>query len=183
MKKPYRQKTLVMFGFWTLLLTSNLLTSRMLAQSAAPEFIPSGQWFNSEGVTLAALKGQVVLVEMWTFGCYNCYRSIPTLRAFYDSYRNQGFEIIGVHRPEFDYEHDAANVQESLLKYQVNWPVFQDNDSKTWNAYGTRAWPSFYLVFKNGTIRYTHRGEISEKYPNGIAPLEDAIKMLLAEPL
>jgi thiol-disulfide isomerase/thioredoxin len=160
-----------------------LMGPTILAQTAAPEFIPSGQWFNSEELSLADLKGQVVLVEMWTFGCYNCYRSIPTLRTFYDTYRNEGFEIIGVHRPEFEYEHDAANVQESLLKYQVTWPVFQDNEAKTWNAYGTRAWPTFFLVDKNGVIRYTHRGEISEKYPNGIAPLEDAIKALLAEPL
>ncbi len=153
------------------------------AQVAAPEFIPSGEWFNSEALKLSDLKGQVVLVEMWTFGCYNCYRSIPTLRTFYDNYQKQGFEIIGVHRPEFDYEKDAANVQESLLKYQVTWPVFQDNDSKTWNAYGTNAWPTFYLVDKNGMIRYKHRGEISEKYPSGIAPLEEAIKTLLAEAL
>jgi thiol-disulfide isomerase/thioredoxin len=169
--------------FWTLLLTILILfTSQSLAQ-AAPEFIPSGQWFNSEALKLSDLKGKVVLVEMWTFGCYNCYRSIPTLRAFYDSYREQGFEIIGVHRPEFDYEEDATNVQEALVKYQVTWPVFQDNEAKTWNAYATKAWPTFYLVDKQGMIRYTHRGEISEKFPSGIAPLEEAIQELLAESL
>jgi thiol-disulfide isomerase/thioredoxin len=152
-----------------------------LAQTVAPEFTPSGQWFNSEGTSIADLKGQVVLVEMWTFGCYNCYRSIPTLRTFYETYHDQGFEIIGVHRPEFEYEYDAANVQASLFKYQVTWPVFQDNESKTWNAYGTSAWPTFFLVDKTGNIRYTHRGEISETYPTGIAPLEDAIQALLVE--
>ncbi len=160
-----------------------LMGHNTLAQTAAPEFMPSGQWFNSEELSLGDLKGQVVLVEMWTFGCYNCYRSIPTLRAFYSNYRGQGFEIIGVHRPEFEYEREAANVQEALIKHQVTWPNFQDNEAKTWNAYGTNAWPTFYLVDKQGIIRYTHRGEISEKYPNGIAPLEDAIKMLLAESL
>jgi thiol-disulfide isomerase/thioredoxin len=157
------------------------LSTPIQAQSLAPEFIPSGQWFNSNDITLSDLKGQVVLVEMWTFGCYNCYRSIPTLSNFYTTYKDQGFEIIGVHRPEFDYEKDVTHVQEALEKYQVTWPVFQDNESLTWNAYRTRAWPTFYLVDKNGMIRYTHRGEISEKFPAGIAPLEEAIQALLSE--
>jgi thiol-disulfide isomerase/thioredoxin len=165
-----------------LTMLSMWLGTQTLAQGA-PDFIPSGDWFNSEALTLTDLKGQVVLIEMWTFGCYNCYRSIPTLRTFYDTYQKQGFEIIGVHRPEFDYEKDAANVQEALDKYQVTWPVFQDNEAKTWNAYDTRAWPTFYLLDKKGVIRYTHRGEISEKFPAGIAPLEEAIKTLLAEAL
>ncbi len=147
----------------------------------APEFSASGQWFNSEAISLDSLKGKVVMIEIWTFGCYNCYRSIPTLRDFYSTYKSQGFEIIGVHSPEFDYEKDAKNVQEALTKHQVSWPVFQDNEFITWRAYGNRVWPSFYLIDKNGVIRYTHQGEISETFPRGIVALEQKIQDLLAE--
>ena len=151
------------------------------AQTPAPDFQASGEWFNSDPLSISDLSGKVVLVEMWTFGCYNCYRSIPALKEIYDTYKDQGFEIVGVHRPEFAYEEDADNVAEAIQKHAVTWPVFQDNEAKTWRAYRTRAWPSFYLVDGNGTIRHTQVGEISEKYPYGLEPLKAAIEDLLAE--
>ena len=158
-----------------------LLSSFTFAQTPAPEFQPSGEWFNSEGVTLEDLRGKVVLVDMWTFGCYNCYRSIPTLQMLYENYGNQDFEIVGVHRPEFAYEEDAGNVAAAIEEHGVTWPVFQDNESLTWRAFKARAWPSYFLIDAEGIIRHTQVGEISEKFPFGVEPLEEAIEGLLAE--
>ena len=168
-------------GMKQLVLTFLLLSGFGLAQTPAPEFQVSGEWFNSEPLSIQDLRGQVVLVEMWTFGCYNCYRSIPELKTIYDTYKEQGFEIVGVHRPEFAYEKDAENVAAALSEHDVDWPVFQDNDSETWRSYKTRAWPSFYLIDAEGIIRYTHVGEISEKFPAGLEPSTQAIEGLLAE--
>jgi thiol-disulfide isomerase/thioredoxin len=148
----------------------------------APDFTASGDWFNARPLHISDLRGEVVLVSMWTFGCNNSYNSIPTLTAFYDRYKDQGLEIVGVHAPEFDYEKDAANVAGAIEKYNITWPVFQDNEFATWSAYDNKVWPQFYLVDKQGNIRYTHRGEISERFPNGIQPLEQAIQALLNEP-
>jgi thiol-disulfide isomerase/thioredoxin len=149
----------------------------------APDFTASGEWFNSPPLHVSDLQGKVTLVSMWTFGCTNSYHSIPTLSTFYDSYKDQGLEIVGVHTPEFDYEKDAANVAGAIEKYSITWPVFQDNDFATWRAYDNNVWPKFYLIDKQGNIRYTHRGEISERFPSGIKPLEDAIQALLNEEL
>lgn len=159
------------------------LLSFGVAQTAqpAPEFQPSGEWFNSPPLSIEDLRGKVVLVEMWTFECYNCYRSIPTLQNFYSAYKDEGFEIVGVHAPEFDREKVAANVAASIKERGVTWPVFQDNDFATWRAYGTRVWPTFFLVDKDGLIRYGHRGELSDAYPAGIAPLAAQIEQLLGE--
>lgn len=158
-----------------------VLSTIGFSQTPAPAFQPSGEWFNSEPLELTDLRGKVVLVEMWTFSCYNCYRSIPTLRDFYAGFGTEGFEIIGVHTPEFEHEKVPENVAAALLKHDVSWPVFQDNDFKTWRAYNNRAWPTFYLLDREGNIRYTHRGEISENFPRGIGPLRNAILELLAE--
>ena len=161
-----------------------LATSLALAQAVntpAPDFIPGGAWFNSEPLNIEDLRGEVVLVEMWTFECYNCYRSIPTLRGFYEDYQDQGFEIVGVHTPEFEREKVADSVAAALEQHNVTWPVFQDNDFATWRAYDNRAWPTFYLVDRAGTVRYVHRGEISEVFPQGIVPLREMIEKLLAE--
>ena len=150
-----------------------LVGSLALAQGVdtpAPDFIPGGEWFNSEPLSIEDLRGEVVLVEMWTFDCYNCYRSIPILQTFYERYGDHGFEIVGVHTPEFDHEKVAENVAAALEEHNVTWPVFQDNDFKTWRAYNNRVWPMFYLVDQAGMVRYIHRGELSEKFPKGIAP-------------
>ena len=166
------------------LLVITLASSLALAQNVgtpAPDFIPSGAWFNSEPLTIEDLRGEVVLVELWTFDCYNCYRSIPTLRTFYERYRDEGFEIVGVHTPEFDHEKVADNVAAAIEERGVTWPVFQDNDFKTWRAYNNNVWPKFYLVDQTGTVRYVHRGELSEKFPKGIEPLAGMIEKLLAE--
>jgi thiol-disulfide isomerase/thioredoxin len=170
--------------FVVLLLTACAFTTaqQALAAQPAPDFTASGDWFNSQPLHIGDLRGSVVLVTMWTFGCNNSYNSIPTLKTFYETYQNAGLEIVGVHAPEFDYEKDATNVAKAIEKYGINWPVFQDNDHITWQAYENNVWPKFYLIDKAGNIRYTHRGEISERFPSGIQPLEQAIQALLNEP-
>ena len=165
--------------FLTILLTG--ITGIISAQKAAPDFLVDGEWFNSNPITIDDLKGQVVLVEMWTFACYNCYRSKPTLIEFYEQYQSKGLEIIGVHTPEFNYEKVAENVRRAIAEHNVTWPVFQDNEFRTWRAFGNRAWPTFYLIDRQGNIRYSHRGELSDKFPRGIQPLKEAIEELLNE--
>lgn len=150
--------------------------------SAAPDFIPGGRWFNAEPVSVADLRGKVVLVNVWVYSCYNCYRSLPTLKRWYKDYAGQGFEIIGVHTPEFESDKLVANVEAALTREDVSWPVFQDNRAATWQAYENSVWPTFYLLDRQGTIRRVQRGEISSVFPRGIRPLERTIEKLLAEP-
>ncbi len=149
--------------------------------SPAPNFVPGGAWLNSEPLTVKSLRGKVVLVNVWVYSCYNCYRSLPTLKGWYDAYKDDGFEIIGVHTPEFESDKVVANVEAALEREGVPWPVFQDNRAATWRAYGNSVWPTFYLVDREGVVRKVQRGEISSVFPQGIKPLQKTIEALLAE--
>jgi thiol-disulfide isomerase/thioredoxin len=151
------------------------------ANGSAPEIIPGGQWFNSKPVTLAGLRGKVVLVNIWVHSCINCHNSLPTLKKWYAAYKSQGLEIIGVHTPETKWDRDPSSLKQSLRDDGVTWPVVQDNDSATWRAYNNQFWPAFYLVDRRGVIRMTHAGEISTRYPDAIPGLEATLKALLAE--
>lgn len=151
--------------------------------SPAPDFIPGGAWLNSEPLSIEDLRGKVVLVNVWVYSCYNCYRSLPTLQGWYERFKGQGFEIVGVHTPEFESDKPLKNVQEALLREGVTWPVVQDNRAATWRAYGNSVWPTFYLVDRGGVVRKVQRGEISFVFPQGIKPLQGAIEALLAESL
>jgi thiol-disulfide isomerase/thioredoxin len=150
------------------------LLASLKSLGAAPE-LSGGPWLNSEPLRLADLKGKVVLVEFWTFGCINCQHVIPAIRGWYNTYKDQGLVIIGVHTPEFDYEKDLNNVKEGLTRLEVPYPVVLDNDWTTWHAYRNRYWPAFYLIDKAGAIRYVHAGEGDYEHT------EEVIKALLAE--
>ena len=147
----------------------------------APNFVPGGAWLNSEPLNIEDLRGKVVLVNVWVYSCYNCYRSLPTLKGWYRDFAGDGFEIVGVHTPEFESDKVLTNVQEALVREGVTWPVFQDNRAATWRAYGNSVWPTFYLVDKEGVVRRVQRGEVSSVFPQGIRPLQKAIEALLAE--
>ncbi len=147
----------------------------------APELIAGGQWLNSAPLKLAALRGKVVIVNIWVHSCINCHNSLPTLKKWYAAYKDAGLEIIGVHTPEFESDKDLAGLKSSLVSDGVTWPVMQDNQNATWQAYNNRFWPAFYLIDKKGVIRESHDGEISSRYPDAIAPLESTLKKLLAE--
>ncbi len=126
---------------------------------AAPEFIPGGKWFNSEPLTISQLKGKVVLVDFWTYTCINCIRTLPYIKSWNEKYKDKGLVIIGVHTPEFEFEKNADNVEKALKDFQITYPVMQDNNYDTWNAYENQYWPAKYLIDKNGKVRMTHFGE------------------------
>jgi thiol-disulfide isomerase/thioredoxin len=128
---------------------------------AAPGFDGGGAWVNSEPLELARLgaQGKVVLVDFWTFGCYNCTNTLPYLKQWWAKYKDQGLVIVGVHTPEFDSERVLANVQDAVKRQAIEWPVVQDNDYAIWKAYGNHYWPHFYLVDERGQIIYDHIGE------------------------
>lgn len=124
----------------------------------APEFA-SGTWINSEPLTLTGLSGRVVLVEFWTFGCYNCRNTLPYVNRWHDRYSNKGLTIVGVHSPEFDNEKNAENVRKNVASLGIRFPVVTDNDYQTWRAYKVEAWPTLFLLDKTGRVRWTHVGE------------------------
>jgi cytochrome c biogenesis protein CcdA/thiol-disulfide isomerase/thioredoxin len=144
----------------------------------APEFVDNQQWFNTPGdkpLTLKSLRGRVVLVDFWTYSCINCLRTLPYLKAWDQRYRKDGLTIVGVHTPEFPFEKIASNVQEAIDTNDIKYPVAQDNDQATWNAYGNQYWPAEYFIDAEGNVRYVHfgEGEYGEK--------EKVIRQLLAE--
>jgi cytochrome c biogenesis protein CcdA/thiol-disulfide isomerase/thioredoxin len=143
----------------------------------APELSGITAWINSEPTTLAALRGKVVLVHFWTFGCINCIHVQPYVKAWYDRYAADGFVVLGVHTPELSFERDLDNVREAVVKADVRFPVAFDPSYATWNAYRNSYWPAFYFVDKAGRIRHVHFGEGDDDGSEAV------IRELLAEPV
>ena len=141
----------------------------------APDFTGNDRWFNSRPLTLAGLRGRVVLVDFWTYTCINCIRTFPYLRAWDAAYRERGLTIVGVHTPEFTFERDAGNVRDAIAQSRLRYPVAQDNGYQTWNAWGNRYWPAKYLIDAKGRVRYVHFGEGDDD------ETEAAIRSLLEE--
>jgi cytochrome c biogenesis protein CcdA/thiol-disulfide isomerase/thioredoxin len=128
----------------------------------APDFADTQRWFNTAGgqpLSMRALRGRVVLIDFWTYTCVNCLRTLPYLKAWDARYRSQGLTIVGVHTPEFPFEKDAGNVADAIAREGIRYPVVQDNDYGTWDAYGNQYWPAHYFVDTNGRVRYAHFGE------------------------
>ncbi len=128
-------------------------------RSAAPDFTGIDGWLNSTPLTLADLRGKVVLIDFWTFSCVNCVRTIPHLKVLYNAYKQDGFVIVGVHSPEFDFEKVPANVAAAVQRLGVTWPVAIDSEMATWNAYQNQSWPAEYLLDQQGRVAYTSIGE------------------------
>ena len=129
------------------------------APAPAPEFTGIERWFNSPPLTMAGLKGKVVLVEFWTYECINCLHVMPHVKQWHQRYHDQGLVVVGVHTPEYDEERVAANVKAAIERFGIQYPVAQDNGYGTWDAYGNRFWPAMYLVDRDGKIVYRHYGE------------------------
>lgn len=125
----------------------------------APPLKDITAWINSPPLTLASLKGHVVLIDFWTYSCINCIRTLPYLKAWYQTYKSQGLVIIGVHSPEFAFEQEYQNVKQAVEKYQIHYPVALDNQFQTWDNYGNHYWPAHYLIDKQGQVVYIHFGE------------------------
>jgi cytochrome c biogenesis protein CcdA/thiol-disulfide isomerase/thioredoxin len=154
------------------------LAAKLPVLAQAPEFKETEDWFNTSGnrpLTLAALRGRVVLVDFWTYTCINCIRTLPYLKAWDAAYRNDGLTIVGVETPEFSFEHDASNVASAIASFGIRYPVVQDNEYGTWDAYDNEDWPADYLIDARGQIRYVAIGE------GDYAQTESAIRALLAE--
>ena len=143
--------------------------------AAAPEFAP-GAWINSEPLTIKGLHGRVVLVEFWTFGCFNCRNTLPAIKDWDARYRDQGLTVIGVHSPELDDEQKLENVRSEVASLGIRYPVVTDNDYASWRAYDVAAWPTTFVLDKSGRIRWTHVGE------GAYDQTEQVIQKLLAEP-
>jgi thiol-disulfide isomerase/thioredoxin len=146
----------------------------------APDFTDTQEWFNTEGGKPLSIDeltdhGHVVLVDFWTYTCINCIRTLPHLEGWDAKYRDAGLTIVGVHTPEFPFEHDAGNVQKAIRAEGIHYPVVQDNDYGTWDAYANQYWPAEYLIDARGHVRYVHFGE------GDYAKDERAIRTLLAE--
>jgi thiol-disulfide isomerase/thioredoxin len=141
----------------------------------APE-LTNETWLNVDApLRLADLRGKVVLLEMWTFGCYNCQNVMPSLKEWHSKYKDEGLVIIGNHYPEFSFEEDLGNLKAAIERFEIEYAVAQDNDGATWRAYQNRYWPALFLIDKQGHIRYVHIGE--GRYEE----TEENIKVLLEE--
>ncbi|MBP9691534.1 cytochrome c biogenesis protein DipZ [Candidatus Woesebacteria bacterium] len=125
----------------------------------APELIPGGAWFNTDPLTLADLRGKVVIIDFWTYTCINCQRTFPYLRDWHEKYKDKGLVIIGVHAPEFEFEKSEKNVGQAIEDFGLEYPVMQDNEFATWRAYDNHYWPAKYIIDKDGRVRYSHFGE------------------------
>jgi thiol-disulfide isomerase/thioredoxin len=144
----------------------------------APELTNTEDWFNTPGnrpLTLTGLHGRVVLIDFWTYTCINCIRTLPYLKAWDATYRKDGLTIVGVETPEFAFEKEASNVKDAIGQFGLRYPVAQDNEMGTWNAYGNQYWPADYLIDAKGHVRYAAAGE------GDYAQTETAIRALLAE--
>jgi thiol-disulfide isomerase/thioredoxin len=170
----------------------------------AKEIVNSSGFINADNVSIKDLVGKkVILVDFWTYSCINCQRTTPYLNAWYEKYKDYGFEIIGIHTPEFDFEKNRDNVEAAVKKFGIKYPVVQDNDYSTWAVYGNRYWPRKYLIDIDGFIVFDHIGEggyeetesriqsvlwerasvfgTNVKIPDGIVSPSDALSMNVFE--
>jgi thiol-disulfide isomerase/thioredoxin len=140
----------------------------------APEFVGLDGWLNTEAaLSIAGLRGKVVLVDFWTYSCINCRRTIPYLNRWQADYGARGLQVIGIHTPEFHFEHARTNVAADVQALGIRYPVAQDNAFATWKAWSNRAWPAFYLLDQQGQIVLVREGE------GYAAEMEGAIRGLL----
>ncbi len=141
----------------------------------APEFAGISAWLNSQPLTMESLRGKVVLVQFWTYSCINCVRTLPYVTKWYDTYKDKGFVVVGVHTPEFAFEKETANVETAIRRFGIKYPVAQDNQYRSWRAFGNQYWPAGYLIDRSGTIVATQFGE------GGYQQLENTIARLVGE--
>lgn len=142
---------------------------------AAPEFSGIDHWLNSPPLSMKALRGKVVLVDFWTYSCINCINTLPYVKQWYEKYKDQGLVVVGVHTPEYPFEKSTSNVQEALKRFDIRYPVAQDNSYGTWSAFHNEYWPALYLINAQGQLVYQSFGE------GRYAETEAAIRKLLTE--
>lgn len=163
-----RKKLVFLTGFATsILLIAQIFwpaqtrTQHALIGQPVPEFThhQASQWLNSAPLKLDQLRGHVVLIDFWTYECWNCFRSFPWLNALQAQFATRGLKIIGVHSPEFERERDVDRIKEKIAEFALDHPVMVDNDFSYWKALQNRYWPAFYLIDKQGRLRHVYAGE------------------------
>lgn len=161
----------------TLSKQKNLLAqiAKLPIESKAPSLRGIFGWINSNPLSDADLRGKVILIDFWTYSCINCIRTLPHLNEWHKKYKDNGFIILGVHSPEFDFEKKKENVEAAVKKHNIAYPVALDNEHETWNAFSNQYWPAHYLVDTRGNIRYHSFGE------GHYGETETAIQNLLLE--
>ncbi len=154
---------IILAALSTMIFNKNLATKISAANLSdygpAPNMQGISSWINSPPLSVPELKGKIVIVDFWTYSCINCIRSIPHIEGWYKAYGNNGLVIIGVHTPEFQFEHNLTNVEAAIKRFNITYPVALDNNYATWDAYGNEYWPADYIIDQNGTIRYATFGE------------------------
>ncbi len=164
---------LVFFGMVSALF--NLAPVSFAKTVQAPEIV-SPTWINSEPLKIAELRGKVVMVEFWTFGCWNCRNIEPYVKEWHKKYEKDGLVVIAVHSPEFSHEKEVARVKDYVKDNNISYAVPIDNDFRNWRKYRNRYWPTLYVIDKKGTIQYTRIGE------GAYEQTEQTLQRLLAEP-
>lgn len=140
-------------------ITQNKLVDGLETTYQAPEIIGISEWLNSPPLNISELKDKVILIDFWTYSCINCIRTLPFIKDWYAKYHDKGLVIIGVHTPEFLFEHDVNNIKKAVASFGIKYPVAIDNDFKTWQNYQNQYWPAHYLINKEGKVVYVHFGE------------------------
>jgi thiol-disulfide isomerase/thioredoxin len=148
---------------------------------AAPEFARGTKWLQSKPLTLASLRGKVVIVHFWTFGCINCIHNYPAYKAWQEKFDGKDVAIIGIHTPEFEHEADVKQVLAKAKKNGLKFPIAVDNDGQNWKNWKNRYWPSIYLIDKKGRVRYRWEGELDSAKAKGERLMRQRIEKLLAE--
>lgn len=165
-----------------LLVSAVAYAARVNPPAQMPEFTQDDEaaWLNSKPLKSSDLRGKVVLIDVWTYGCWNCYRSFPWLRSIEEKFSDEDFAVIGIHTPEFDHEKDRDNVVKKIAEFELHHPVMMDNDFAYWRALNNRYWPAYYIVDKQGNIRKGFIGETHEG-DNRAKKIENLIATLLQE--
>ncbi len=145
------------------------------AGPTAPDFTGIDQWLNSPPLTIPQLRGNVVLVDFWTYMCGNCLNTLPYVKQWHERYAADGLIVVGVHTPELPAERDPKNVEKAVARYGIAYPVALDPEYATWRAYKNRYWPALYLIDRQGHVVYRHIGE------GDYAETEARIRALLAD--
>jgi thiol-disulfide isomerase/thioredoxin len=164
----------VLLSAMVLVARTGFATNANMIGKLAPDLTGTA-WINTEPQCLADLRGKVVLVEFWTYGCHNCRNVEPYVKAWHERYADKGLVVIGIHSPEFSHEHQLANVRQYIHKNDITYAVVTDNNFVIWRHYNNHAWPTIYLIDKQGILRYFHVGE------GRYAETEQQIQTLLAE--
>jgi thiol-disulfide isomerase/thioredoxin len=155
---------LIIVGGLILLVTTVVYAKQLNPPAQMPEFtqVDEAAWINTKPLSASDLRGKVVLIDVWTYGCWNCYRSFPWLRTVEEKFADQDFTVIGVHTPEFDREKERENVVKKVAEFELHHPVMMDNDFAYWRALRNKYWPAYYIVDKQGNIRDAFIGETHE---------------------